>query len=208
MNNVTINTYLSPGETVIWQSSPNFLAWSLSKVLMPSIFLIPISLLILIGLINKAFVLVVFIPFVFFLDLSLFWNYYLIITKKGYPIYYITSSKKVIILAPLGGFEFFLKPYIAVFNQKDIKDLVINQKLIERLVGSTIKSIQFHLGFTVNAKQVSNIDNISSNPSISVKLAGQGSEAGTIAYSQGVNGSVISFESIDKIETIQSILNS
>ncbi len=205
-----ITEYLNQNETIIWQGRPDFFVWALKKILIPSAILIPITTAIIIGLINQAFVLLVFAPFFLFFDFFLFWEYLLVFSGKGYPTYYITSQKRIIILAELGGLNSTFMPYEGVFSYENIRSTVMKQTMLERLFGTNCKTIFFHLGFQPIIKQtlVQPGLNIDTNPQFGFTLATDlDLQTQTIAFAQGGSkAQKISFDSVESPEFILSFL--
>lgn len=206
-----ISQYLAQNETIVWQGNPNFLVWTLKKILIPSVVLIPITAIVLLGLLNKVFVLIVFTPFLLFFDFFLLWEYFLIFSKKGYPAYYITSQRRILILAELGGLKSPFASYEGIFSFENIRSTLIRQNIFEKLFGSNCKTIFFYLGFQSSIKQTlvqpDLIENTKSQ--FDVKLTSNlDLQTQTIAYSHGgENAQNISFDSVESPEVILNFLN-
>jgi hypothetical protein len=207
----SISHYLAQNETISWRGNPNFLVWTLKKILIPSIILIPLTTLVLLGLFNKAFVLFVFLPFLLFFDFFLLWEYFLIFSKKGYPRYYITSQKRILILAELGGLKSPFSSYEGVFSLENIRSTLTTQNIFEKVFGTDCKTIVFYLGFQTTIKQSLIQSDLSGNtkPQFDIKLMGDADQqTQTIAYSQGgVNAQNIIFDSVESPEVILNLLN-
>lgn len=185
-----LSEYLMQDEEIIWQANPNYKIWILNKVLIPTIILAPITLLILLGLINKMYFLITLIPFILFFDLSLLNQFYQLKSRKNYPTYYITSKGRIFIFSELGGLKSPLLPYEAEFSISNIISIVVKQNILEKLFGLDCKSINFNLGFQ-NKITTDLVQPKSENytiPQLEYKtFTDTDLKQQTIAYSQGAN---------------------
>lgn len=219
----TVNDFLDNDERVLWHGRPNYFVWVLSRILLPTVILLPLLTLLLYGIVvNKAYFLSVFLLFISLFIMMLFWEYYVVFTKKGFPKYYITSNSTIIILSELGGIK---SPFMAnelVFTRDNIVNIYHKQNIFEKLIGKNCRSIVFILGFrhTETSHQVELPSELAGRPvdEINETLSEAPypktkmnvvKDVDPIIRSVGFAqvGSPITFSSIDDFEQVNSVIN-
>lgn len=225
-----VSDYLNQGEKIIWKGTPRFTPYLLESLIPPLIIGVPFLLVVLFlnYLVYSTGAFIGFFITVPMVALSLFiffWGPFLIISKKGIPVYHITSNKRVIILAELGGLETPFKPYVAIFSKDSVRNTLITQSVFERFFGANIKTIHFKLGFPVKRKykiigsyekgsiddtnlgKILDASEIGLSPRVSVVVPKRYTEQETIAFSHGGKyARDIAFHSVEKPEEILALI--
>lgn len=221
--------FLDQGERVIWEGKPNFYPYLLKKSI-PSL-IIGTPLLLMVLFLNylvystSAYIgFFVTLPMLAFLAFAFFWTPFIILSRKGFPTYYVTSSKRAIILAELGGLDSPFKSYIAIFSKASIRNVLVRQSIFERAFGAKIKTIHFKLGFPVKHEykvmgsrkgdfentsldKTLNGSKMGLSPMVSVMIPKRHTEQETIAFSRGGKyAKEIAFHSVENPEGILAFI--